>query len=234
VSNDFSSMTKEIGTLPQHLDQLLVELGCQDAVDAYPLSPLQSGVLFHWLDNPDSGVYFIQSVHELDGDLDVPIFTEAWERVVRRHTTLRTTFLWDGLDEPVQIVRAGAPVVLRRLDWSEETDQSDLDSQVEALMAAEREHGFDMARSVPSRLDLISAGDRRHLLVWHAHYLLIDDGGMRLVLDEVLATYAALRTGAEPSVADPIPFRRYVEWRTHLRPHLIWGCDQVSDIVDQR
>src|SRR5436305_14797522 len=73
--------------------------------DIYPLSPMQQGMLFHSLYEPGTGVYFFQIGFQIQGRLDVQAFRRAWEEVVRRHSALRTGFLWEDIDEPVQVVR---------------------------------------------------------------------------------------------------------------------------------
>ncbi|HVR97504.1 MAG TPA: amino acid adenylation domain-containing protein, partial [Thermoanaerobaculia bacterium] len=58
--------------------------------DAYPLSPLQEGLLYHALH--DSGLYVQQMWCAIDGELDVAAFEEAWRRLTERHAVLRTSF----------------------------------------------------------------------------------------------------------------------------------------------
>jgi hypothetical protein len=71
----------------------------------YPLSPMQEGMLFHSLYVPQSEVYFEQFAYTLHGDLDAPAFKEAWQRVVAQHPALRTLFIWENLEKPLQVVR---------------------------------------------------------------------------------------------------------------------------------
>ena len=70
----------------------------------YPLAPMQEGILFHTLYDPQSGVYFEQLTCLLEGDLDEAALRRAWEQVVARHTIFRTAFVWEGLKAPVQVV----------------------------------------------------------------------------------------------------------------------------------
>ena len=72
--------------------------------DLYPLSPMQQGMLFHSIYSPDSGVYFEQSLFTIKGDLDLSAFEGAWHSVVERHSILRTSFLWEDLEKPIQVV----------------------------------------------------------------------------------------------------------------------------------
>src|SRR5262249_13154547 len=56
--------------------------------DAYPLTPLQEGMLFHTLADAESGAYFEQLVFEVEG-LRLDVFERAWRELLTRHAVLR-------------------------------------------------------------------------------------------------------------------------------------------------
>ena len=84
--------------------------------DIYPLSPVQQGMLFHALYDPKAGVYLEQMTFTLHGDLNASAFQRAWQRIVERHPVLRTAFVWQGLEEPMQVVRQNV-----KLPWKQVT-----------------------------------------------------------------------------------------------------------------
>src|SRR5438093_1596581 len=59
--------------------------------DAYPLTPLQQGLLSHALD-ARPGVYLLQMVGELREPVDAGAMRRAWQRAADRHEVLRTGF----------------------------------------------------------------------------------------------------------------------------------------------
>jgi hypothetical protein len=85
----------------------------------YPLSPLQQGMLFHTLFAPHTGVYFQQLNCVLRGEIDAGALRKAWERVVARHGALRTCFLWEEVDNPLQVVRKHVKLPWQEHDWSD-------------------------------------------------------------------------------------------------------------------
>jgi hypothetical protein len=85
--------------------------------DIYPLSPIQQGILFHTLYSPEAGEYIMQMVCTLQGDVDASAFELAWQRVVDRHEVLRTAFVWEGFDEPLQVVRRKVTLPWDQRDW---------------------------------------------------------------------------------------------------------------------
>src|SRR5262249_35884232 len=89
----------------------------RDLEDIYPLTPLQQGILFHALYEPDSGAYVEQLGCVIRGELDVPSFRRAWQRVLERHPALRTAFRWEGLEQPLQVVHTQAALPFLEQDW---------------------------------------------------------------------------------------------------------------------
>ncbi|HVR95669.1 MAG TPA: condensation domain-containing protein, partial [Thermoanaerobaculia bacterium] len=85
--------------------------------DVYPLSPVQEGILFHSLFEVSSGAYVGQLICTLRGDHDARLLEAACQRVVDHHPLLRTSFHWQGLERPLQVVHGEAAVPLEQEDW---------------------------------------------------------------------------------------------------------------------
>src|SRR5262249_11237065 len=81
--------------------------------DRYPLSPLQQGMLFHYVQRGRStGVDIEQLEIRLPEALDLDLITNAWRAVAEHHAILRTRFTWDGIDQPQQEVVDRVPFAL--------------------------------------------------------------------------------------------------------------------------
>src|SRR4051794_25407769 len=98
-------------------------MNSNSAKDAYPLSPLQQGMLFHSISLPDSDVYVQQLACRLHGDLQVPAFQAAWTEILRWHDVLRTAFAWRDLATPLQVVGPKVRLPLEILDWREQSEE---------------------------------------------------------------------------------------------------------------
>ncbi len=85
--------------------------------DVYALSPMQQGMLYHTRYTSYRGVYINQAVCTLLGELDVTAFQQAWQQLITHHPLLRTAFLWEDGDEPVQVVSRSAQVSWGHYDW---------------------------------------------------------------------------------------------------------------------
>ncbi|HQA70059.1 MAG TPA: condensation domain-containing protein, partial [Aggregatilineales bacterium] len=84
-----------------------VAMTVRNIEDIYPLSPMQQGMLFESLLAPESGVYVELSKVTLRGSLDVDAFRRAWQAVLDRHSILRSAFIAEDIDEPLQVVYRG-------------------------------------------------------------------------------------------------------------------------------
>ncbi|MCP2242216.1 non-ribosomal peptide synthase domain TIGR01720/amino acid adenylation domain-containing protein [Lentzea aerocolonigenes] len=172
-------------------------------VDAYPLSPMQQGMLFHVLEAPaDTAVYWAQDVRELRGPLDVAALREAWRTVVGRHPALRSAFVWEGVDEPVQVVIGEVDVPFEVLDW---TSAADPDAALDELLDADQRRGFDVTTAPLLRVYVADLGERQWV-VFTFHHLYLDGWSIPLVWDEVIAAY---RGEPLPAVR---PYRDYIAW----------------------
>jgi NRPS condensation-like uncharacterized protein len=177
----------------------------------YPLSPLQQGMLFHSVDAPHSGVYCQQAILTLCGKLDLSALRESWQRVVDRHPALRTVFVWEHQERPLQAVIAGALLPWHHVDWRTlPVEQKTL--QLEEFLAADRNQGFDLLQGPLMRAALIRRDDDRWDLVWSCHRLLLDGWSMRLVLDEVFTCYEALAQSKSLVLPPVSPYRNYIAW----------------------
>lgn len=176
-----------------------------DIIDAYEMTPLQAGMLFHTLYTPESGGYFEQYWCVLEGPLDVERFRHAWQQVINRHAVLRSECHWDGLDQPAQVIYDAAEPEWQISDWS---DSADTDRDFSAWLAADRRRGFDLNKAPLLRFALFRLGEGRHRFVWSFHHLLMDGWCGALLVREMLRRYSG---GSVPPA--PASYRRYIEWR---------------------
>lgn len=185
--------------------------------DLYELSPMQKGMLFHTLTEPESAVYFNQVIWTLEGELDVPAFEQAWHRVIRRHSILRTAFFWEDFDEPHQVVFRRVPVPLDERDWRELTPAAQ-QKQLDAFLDRDRQQQFDLSRPPLMRITIIWLDDRRFHFVWSRHHILLDGWSQALVLREVFTLYELFRrdayTRAEEVqlLGESTPYGEYIAW----------------------
>ncbi|MEW5928796.1 MAG: amino acid adenylation domain-containing protein, partial [Gemmatimonadota bacterium] len=179
--------------------------------DVYPLSPVQEGMVFHELYTPESGSYFSQYVFTLRGTLDATTLRRSWRHVVDRSPVLRTVFLWEGMDRPVQAVLKGVPLNWEELDWRE-VPRAEQPERMRRYLDSERERRFDLQEPPLMRLAVVRKSEDEWELAWSYHHLLLDGWSNLLVLQDVLLGYDALLRGRAPALPRRRPFRDYIAW----------------------
>ncbi|MCZ1007012.1 condensation domain-containing protein [Streptomyces lydicus] len=178
-----------------------------------PLTPLQEGLLFHhqYGDGTDD-LYISQLRVELTGPLDPARLRAAAAEVQRRHPALRATFRRTSQGTPVQVVLR-AP----RVDFTEAEVAGA--GELDALCAADRRRGFDIATGPLMRWTLASHGDR-HTLITTAHHSIRDGWSMPIVMRELMAHYLG-----EP-LPQVRPHREHLTWlarQDRAAAHAAWG-----------
>ncbi len=153
--------------------------------DIYPLSPMQQGMLFHTVLDPQAGDYLTQLTGTMDGRTTLDAFRNAWREVIRRHAVLRTGFVWETLDQPLQVVHREAEMPCTEHDWR---GRADIDGAFEKFLAEDRAAGIDLASPPLMRLTVFEVGEARYRFVWTHHHLLLDGWSLPLLMQELFAS----------------------------------------------
>src|SRR5262249_42769757 len=177
----------------------------------YPLSLIQNGMIFHTLYAPGSGVYFQQYKCVIEGDLQIAALERAWEQLIEHHSVLRTSFVWEGRDKPLQIISRRISFPWTYLDWNE-LSAEEQERKWQQLSADDRARGFNLSKAPLIRLTLIKLADRRYNFLWSYHHALLDGWSIILLLEEVALLYYACSQGRNIQLRRPRPFREYIAW----------------------
>jgi len=178
-----------------------------DVINAYPLSPMQQGLLFHTLKDPHSGGYIIRSSFLIEGKLDRGHLRNAWERLTEQYDILRTSFLWEGVDAPVQLMHGHVELPWEELDWQHIPDWK---SALNELYVKEGERGFDLTHAPLMRFYLITLAPNKTLLTWIYHHLLLDGWSTAILMSRLANWYQCLVEGRVPPVLPPVRYYDYI------------------------
>ncbi|WP_026425984.1 non-ribosomal peptide synthetase [Actinokineospora inagensis] len=170
------------------LDQGEVDaLVATGAADIWPLSPLQEGLVYlSNLDSSDQDVYTVQTIFELEGEVDPVRLRRAADELLARHANLRVGFRARPNGELVQVVADAV-----RAPWRV---------------------GGDADRDLDTRFDLGTAPLIRFLfdpegrLVITNHHVLLDGWSTPLLGQELFQLYG------EVDLPKPKPFTDYLCW----------------------
>ena len=182
--------------------------------NAYPLTPLQQGMLYEGLKNPNSNIYVAYIAIDIGGEFDGDLLKQAWQCAIQHHETLRTRFVWEGLDEPLQLVNSSP-----ELDWKEcdagQAPPSSPKSTLDYWLGHEQSEPLRLSDSPPVRFRLVRFSKHESTLIWTVHHLLADDWSVPLVLQTVAEHYHRILTSpkaADDAAGPHFSFVSYVDW----------------------
>jgi amino acid adenylation domain-containing protein len=179
--------------------------------DVYTLSPTQEGILAQSLYAEKPDIYFRQMTCSLHGNLQVEALRQAWQQVLDGHSILRTAFVWEGLESPLQIVRRRVTLPWQQLDWRS-VSSAEQEKRLAAFLDEDQERGFELSQAPLMRLALAQLADERYRLIWSDHHLLLDGWSKSLLFKELLLRYEALSRERQAGISPSRPFSDYIAW----------------------
>jgi len=175
--------------------------GRRDIEDIYPLTPLQKGLLFHSLYAPKAGEYVVQTRIEVKRAVEIEVVERIWQEIVDRHDILRSEVIWEGVEEPLHVVRKGIRAPIERRDLSGKSVEEQ-EAEIEKYLREDRARGFNLRDAAKMRVWLIKRGDRRWEIIWSHHHIALDGWSFAMVMKEAMGQEGRPRR----------PYRDYIQW----------------------
>lgn len=170
-----------------------------------PLSPAQSGILFHSLGAETVGSYVGVVTADLHGPIDLDRLRTAFAEVVMASDALRAAFVWEGVKRPLQVIQKRVDLPWDDVDW-QGAAPDEVAARTDALTRHYRETGFDLTSAPLMHLTCARLGPTQTRLIWAVHHIVSDGWSTRCVLDAVLARYNG------GPVAQGAQFADYLGW----------------------
>lgn len=178
--------------------------------DIYGLSPLQEGILFHALHEPDSAMYFQQAVFTMTG-LDIEALQKAWQKITERHSIFRTSFHWEDVKKPLQAVHRNIEIFVNRLDW-QNYPSTEHEAQLAEFLQEDRKRGLPLSEAPLFRVTVIQISSSKFYYIWSHHHILLDGWSGPIIFRELFRYYDSFRNGEQIDLPVPRPFRDYIHW----------------------
>lgn len=180
--------------------------------DAYPLTLLQSGMLFHGELETDSDLYHnIAGVH-----LRMPFSEEKLRRAINilttKHAILRTSFDLRNYSEPLQLVHQHVEIPLEIFDLRE-FDEKHQEEQLEKWIEAEKKQKFDWTQPPLIRFTVHHRSAESFQFSRTEHHAILDGWSVASMLTELFKIYRGLLNGEEILALDinaETSFREFV------------------------
>ncbi|PBP85245.1 non-ribosomal peptide synthetase, partial [Pseudomonas syringae] len=178
--------------------------GAGNVQDIYPLAPLQEGILYHHLTAGQGDPYVLRALFGAESRERLDDFAQALQAVIERHDILRTAMVWEGLDEPVQVVLRDAALAVDELTL--DVADGDIETQLHERYDS-RHFRLDLRQAPLMRM--VCAEDptnARWVAILLFHHIAIDHAALELVKHEM----QAFLLGEGHALPEAVPYRNYV------------------------
>ena len=203
--------------------------GAANIEDIYPLAPLQEGILYHHLMAKQRDPYLLFAMFRMDSRARLEAFAQGLQSLIARHTILRTAVIWDGLDEPMQVVWRQA--ALERQQMRLDAADGDIATQLKQRFD-QGLHGLDLRQAPLMRLVFAEDAARGGWVAMLVFHHMIDDATSMKWLHTELEACLANEARHLPRA---IPFRNYVA-RTRQaiagNAHEAFFREMLADVVE--
>ncbi|WP_223644877.1 non-ribosomal peptide synthetase [Corallococcus sp. EGB] len=161
---------------------------------------------------PGDASYNIPTALQLTGHLDMEALRRAFEALVARHESLRTTF-HEHQGQPMQRIQAPAGWSLPLMDLAS-LPEVRREEEARKLANDEARRPFGLSTGPLLRSTLIRLGEDSHLLLVTMHHIVSDGWSMGVLVRELVALYAAFSTGQTPKLAPlPVQYTDFAAWQ---------------------
>ncbi|NWA67033.1 non-ribosomal peptide synthetase [Pseudomonas reactans] len=196
---------------PENLARIVASIpgGAANVQDVYPLAPLQEGLLYHHITDVHDP-YQQQALFSFARREQLDAFAQALQLVINRHDILRTSLVWDALEQPMQVVWREARLRVEPLH----EDHEPLDLRQAPLMA------LDYAEEPQHE---------RWIARLRFHHLVNDATSTTILMQELRAHLL----GQQAQLPVPVPYRTVVtQARSPARQagHEAFFREQLGDV----
>lgn len=202
------------GDLVSAADRRKVEelLGAAVVEDVYPLGPFQDHMLHQILASNEPALYLVQRVDTLHlPTLSLPALQQTWQRLVERHAILRTSFLWQGVSQPLQIVHKQVAQSLQYEDWRA-LPEAEQEAQLAHYLEAEQTYDVDLTQPTGARVLLVHLAEGVYKLIQSFSYMYLDGWSFGILGNELLTLYSAFAAGQDLQLEAERPYREFIAW----------------------
>ena len=207
--SDFPLLPTNYSGLAKHVNETFHEIGIStldEVEDMYICAPTQEGLLLSQIRNPNQYVNFVISEVQLAGKgakIDVQRLTKAWQKVVDRHQSLRTAFVYSvckghAFDQIALKYAQGGAIVVRceDSDWENELNKIRL-----------RDVNRTRRPMLPQQLSICMTTSGQCYIKLELNHAVIDGGsGALITRDLALAYENRLSEGSKPLYSEYVKF----------------------------
>ena len=175
---------------------------------------MQEGIYFHTLYDPDSTAYFEQGSYRIHGKLDPVVVERSLNELFKRYEVLRTNFIHEGFERPLQVVLKERKVDFTYRDLSDNRVDSREKKEIfiREFKQNDRKRSFNLLKGALMRVSVIQVDKSEYELTWSHHHILMDGWCVGILISEFFSIYNSLAAGGAYSLPPVTPYRTYIQW----------------------
>ncbi len=183
-----------------------------DIENIYALSPMQEGFMYHILLNVDSDDYFFQISNRVSGVCDTGIMEQSFRDLTARHDILRTVFIHEGVDRPLQVVLREKPIEFHYVDFRDVQGDEAKKEAIEEYKKADKARKFDLKKDPLLRLAVVQTENDKYYLIWSYHHILMDGWCYDILLGDFKTIYEGYANNKAVALPPAEPYSKYIQW----------------------
>ncbi|HLP62244.1 MAG TPA: amino acid adenylation domain-containing protein [Candidatus Deferrimicrobium sp.] len=196
------TIEKQAQLIREAVKDKFISIEPTDRKEYYALSSAQKRIyISHHQLGKDNASYNMPSFTILEGRLDIEKLETGFRKLIKRHESLRTSFLMEQY-EPVQRIHDDVPLSIVYFETGEEKSQEIIENF---------RRPFQLDHPPLFRVGLIKTSETAHILIIDMHHIISDGASMSILLKEFLALY-------EEKELPPLnlQYKDYAEWQNKL------------------
>lgn len=177
-----------------------------------PLSFAQARMWFLSELEPNNPFYNELQALRLHGSLNLVALEKSLNKIIARHSALRTNFLKvDG--QPVQVIAESLTLSVPVVDLRD-LPESEREISAQRLAIAEAQQPFDLASSPLIRTCVLKLTEVEHILLLTIHHIVWDDWSWGILLRELATLYSAFCNDLSPELPElSIQYKDFAVWQ---------------------
>lgn len=177
----------------------------------YALSPMQLGMYSTYLKNKSSDIYFRQAIFSIEGVVNLEILKECFKELAKKYEVLRTVFVSQNLNKPVQVVlkQQDIDIVFEDISIDSTIDKK---NKIDRYMENDKEKGFDLAKGPLIRGILFRNERESYKLIITFHHIILDGWCLGILLEDLFKIYNNKINNVSYAIDKVKPYKEYIEW----------------------
>jgi amino acid adenylation domain-containing protein len=183
-----------------------------EEVFVFPASFAQQRLWFLDRSIPGNTIYNVPTAIHLAGSLNLTALERTFNEIVRRHETLRTTFIVED-GQPLQAIAPIATIPLQVVDL-QQLGAEEREVTAKSIINNELTYAFDLAAGALLRVTILALSDTEHILLINMHHIICDDWSLGVLIGELGTLYTAFAQDRSSPLSElPLQYADFAQWQ---------------------